>query len=45
MQPDTKLSHVSFIGGHEELLIIDEFGLARVFSLVTEQFKYVVPAS
>ena len=31
----------TFIPGSEELLMVDETGLARIFSLVTEQFRFV----
>ena len=33
--------HATFISGSEELLLVDETGLARIFSLVTEQFRFV----
>ena len=35
------MRHAIFISGTEELLLVDETGLARIFSLVTEQFRYV----
>jgi len=34
--------HATFISGSEELLLVDETGLARIFSLVTEQFRFVL---
>lgn len=34
--------YATFISGSEELLLVDETGLARIFSLVTEQFRFVV---
>ena len=33
--------HAAFISESEELLMVDETGLARIFSLVTEQFRFV----
>ena len=33
--------HATFISGSEELLLVDETGLTRIFSLVTEQFRFV----
>jgi len=33
--------HATLISGSEELLLVDETGLARIFSLVTEQFRFV----
>jgi len=36
------MHHAIFISGTEELLLVDETGLARIFSLVTEQFRYVI---
>lgn len=36
------MRHAIFISGTEELLLVDETGLARIFSLVTEQFRYVI---
>ena len=36
------MRHAVFISGTEELLLVDETGLARIFSLVTEQFRYVI---
>ena len=33
--------HATFISGSEELLLVDETGLIRIFSLVTEQFRFV----
>jgi hypothetical protein len=33
--------YATFISGAEELLLVDETGLARIFSLVTEQFRFV----
>jgi len=36
------MRHAVFISGTEELLLVDEAGLARIFSLVTEQFRYVI---
>jgi len=35
------MRHAVFISRTEELLLVDETGLARIFSLVTEQFRYV----
>lgn len=37
--PGTRISHVSFATGREEILLVDSSGLARIFSLVTLQFK------
>jgi len=34
--------HATFISGSEELLLVDETGLARIFSFVTEQFRFVL---
>jgi len=36
------MQHATFISGSEELLLVDETGLARIFSLVTEQFRFVL---
>jgi hypothetical protein len=36
------MRHAVFISGTEELLLVDETGSARIFSLVTEQFRYVI---
>ncbi len=33
--------HATFIPGSGELLLVDETGLTRIFSLVTEQFRFV----
>ena len=35
------MRHAIFISGTEELLLVDETGHARIFSLVAEQFRYV----
>jgi len=37
-----RMLYATFISGSEELLLVDETGLARIFSLVTEQFRFVV---
>jgi hypothetical protein len=34
-----KMQHIVFLSGTEELLLVDKTGLARIFSLVTEQFR------
>jgi len=33
---------VTFLSGSEEIVIVDNVGTERIFSLVTEQFRYVV---
>jgi len=35
--PETQ--HIVFLSGTEEILLVDKTGLARIFSLVTEQFR------
>lgn len=35
----SEMQHIVFLSGTEELLLLDKAGLARVFSLVTEQFR------
>ncbi len=35
------IKHMSFVSGSEELVFIDDFARARIFSLVTQQFRYV----
>ena len=35
------MRHAIFISGTEEILLVDETGLVRIFSLVTEKFRYV----
>jgi len=40
--PIPRMLHATFISGSEELLLVDETGLARIFSLVTEQFRFVL---
>lgn len=35
----SEMQHIVFLSGTEELLLVDKTGLARVFSLVTEQFR------
>ncbi|KZV72346.1 hypothetical protein PENSPDRAFT_649928, partial [Peniophora sp. CONT] len=37
--PGTRICHVAFATGREEILLVDSTGLARLFSLVTLQFK------
>lgn len=34
-----EMQHIVFLSGTEELLLVDKAGLARIFSLVTEQFR------
>ena len=34
-----EMQHIVFLSGTEELLLVDKTGLARIFSLVTEQFR------
>ena len=34
------MRHLGFVSGAEELLLIDEGGTARVFSLLSSQFRY-----
>ncbi len=34
-----EMQHIIFLSGTEELLLVDKTGLARIFSLVTEQFR------
>jgi hypothetical protein len=34
-----EMQHIVFLSGTEELLLVDKAGLARVFSLITEQFR------
>jgi hypothetical protein len=39
----TKIVHIAFAGGAgEELLLVDEHRRARVFSLITQQFRFVL---
>lgn len=38
--PNTRLTHMVFQCGHsEELLLVDSEGLARIYSLTTQQFR------
>ena len=34
-----EMQYIVFLSGTEELLLVDKTGLARIFSLVTEQFR------
>jgi len=34
-----EMQHIVFLSTTEELLLVDKTGLARIFSLVTEQFR------
>ena len=34
-----EMQHIAFLSGTEDLLLVDKTGLARIFSLVTEQFR------
>ena len=36
-----QMLHATFIPGSEELMMVDETGLARIFSLEAEQFRFV----
>jgi hypothetical protein len=39
----TAITHITFAGGAgEELLLVDEHQNARIFSLITQQFRSVV---
>lgn len=43
LEPQTSIKHLVFrCGSAEELLIVDDTGRARVFSLVTQSFRYVI---
>jgi len=35
----TSISHACFICGNEELLLVDSFAQARIYSLTTTQFR------
>ena len=35
------MRHFCFVAGTEELLIVDEIGMARIFSMLSGQFRYV----
>ncbi|TFY78518.1 hypothetical protein EWM64_g5495 [Hericium alpestre] len=37
--PGTAILHACFVSGEEEILLIDSMGQARIFSLITEQFR------
>lgn len=39
---DVSLSHIRFISGTHEILLIDSGGRARIFSLVTQQCRCVM---
>lgn len=35
------IKHMAFVSGSEELVFVDNFARVRIFSLVTQQFRYV----
>ena len=39
----SRIHLITFVSGTEELAFIDDSGLVRIFSLVSEQFRCVVP--
>ena len=39
---ETCICHVCFVCGSEELLLVDSSAQARIFSLVTLQFRYEI---
>ena len=36
------MRHFCFVSGSEELLLVDEAGTARIFSILSGQFRYVL---
>ena len=36
------MRHFCFVAGSEELLLVDEAGIARIFSILSGQFRYVL---
>lgn len=38
--PSQVISHVCFVSGNEELLLVDGYGQARIFSLMTQQCRW-----
>jgi len=39
------MRHFCFVSGSEELLLVDEAGIARIFSMLSGQFRYVVAST
>ena len=39
------MRHFCFVSGSEELLLVDEAGIARIFSILSGQFRYVLAST
>jgi hypothetical protein len=39
------ITHICFMAGTEELLLVDSRTQARIYSFVSQRFRYVFPAS
>jgi len=36
------MTHMTIVAGSQEILLVDSTGQARIFSLITQQFRYAL---